>query len=155
MTNKKIVYIDMDGVLVDLVGWIKDNYLPEYIEAAGIGNIVDNNAVAFYEAAPIKGAVEAFIELCKNPELEVFILSTAPWANSESWKAKRVWVEEHLGPYATKKLILSHRKDLLRGDILIDDRPNNGAAEFEGELIKFGTKPFESWEEVLNHIKAI
>ena len=52
-----------------------------------------------------------------------------------------------------RRLILSHRKDLLKGDYLIDDRPNNGAADFEGELIKFGNEEFKDWKAVLNYLK--
>jgi len=153
--SKKVVYIDMDGVLVDLVGWVESNYLPEYIESTGIGTIVDNNAMAFYDPDPIEGAVEAFNKLAKDPRFDVYLLSTAPWANPESWKAKRIWAQEHLGPGVIKRLILTHNKALLKGDILIDDRDKNGAAEFEGEHIKFGTKPYETWTEVMKYLETI
>lgn len=142
----------MDGVLVDLVGWVNKNYLSEYIEDTGIGTIVDNNAKAFYDPDPIEGAVEAFNALAKDSRFEVYILSTAPWNNVHAWTAKRVWVEEHLGPGAIKRLILTHNKSLLKGDVLIDDRDKNGAAEFEGNHIKFGTKPYETWNEVMQFL---
>ena len=49
--------------------------------------------------------------------------------------------------------ILSHRKDLNRGALLIDDRPNNGAKEFgeiEGQRwIHFGSEAFPDWHAVL------
>ena len=35
---------------------------------------------------------------------------------------------------------------------MVDDRPNNGAEKFEGEWIKFGSKGFMNWEEVLNYL---
>lgn len=145
----------MDGVLVDLVGWVEKNYLPEYIQTTGIGTIVDNNANAFYDPKPIEGAVEAFNKLAKDPRFDVYILSTAPWKNIQAWSAKRVWVEENLGPGAIKRLILTHNKELLKGDILIDDRDKNGAAEFEGQHIKFGTNPFETWTEVMSYLETI
>jgi len=150
--DKKIVYVDMDGVLVDLVGWVNKNYLPEYIESTGIGNIVDMNAMAFYDPEPIKDAIESFNNLCKNPNFDVWILSTAPWANPEAWKAKRIWVENNLGPGAYKRLILTHNKSLMKGDYLIDDRDSNGASDFEGEHIKFGKEGFETWKEVITYL---
>jgi hypothetical protein len=35
---------------------------------------------------------------------------------------------------------------------LIDDRPVNGAKEFTGEFIHFGSEGFETWDEVLLYI---
>ena len=43
---------------------------------------------------------------------------------------------------------ISHRKDLLMGDFLIDDRTKNGAAEFKGKHIHFGTDEFPNWNAV-------
>ena len=51
-----------------------------------------------------------------------------------------------------RKLILTHRKDLVKGDILIDDRPNNGAKDFEGEWIHFGSDTYPNWEITLKHL---
>ena len=53
-----------------------------------------------------------------------------------------------------KRLILSHQKDLLKGDYLIDDRHTHGANTFEGEWIQFGTDPFRDWEAVLKYLNA-
>jgi len=57
-----------------------------------------------------------------------------------------------LGKLAHKRLIMTHRKDLCMGEFLVDDRPNNGAAEFKGEWIQFGQPGFESWVEVKNYL---
>ena len=35
-------------------------------------------------------------------------------------------------------MIITHRKDLLIGEYLIDDRLANGAEHFRGKLISFG-----------------
>ena len=152
--DKKIIYIDMDGVLVDLVKCVEDTY-PHLLKIGmDIGDILDVHDQPFYSAEPIEGAVDAFNQLCNDPQFDVYILSTAPWMNVQSLTAKRVWVEKHLGEAATKRLILSHRKDLMIGDYLIDDRPNNGAAKFKGDWIQFGTKTFESWKKVLKYLET-
>jgi 5'(3')-deoxyribonucleotidase len=52
-----------------------------------------------------------------------------------------------------RRLILTHRKDLLKGDYLIDDRPNNGAEAFDGQLLKFGGDSYKDWNDVLNYLK--
>ena len=47
----------------------------------------------------------------------------------------------------------SQTKTLNIGDYLIDDRTKNGAGEFRGELIQFGTETFPDWDSVLNYLK--
>jgi len=153
MANKKTIYVDLDGVVVDLLGFIDKNYTNEQIKEIGYGSIIDRDARVFYQAKPIIGAIEAVEALQDSEKYDVFILSTAPWANAEAWTAKRVWVEQYLGFSMNRKLILTHRKDLLKGDYLIDDRPNNGAAAFEGELLKFGGDTFPDWNTILNYLK--
>jgi 5'(3')-deoxyribonucleotidase len=51
-----------------------------------------------------------------------------------------------------KRLIISHHKDLNRGDFLIDDREKNGAKEFKGELIQFGLPKFPDWPSVVKYL---
>lgn len=149
--SKQTIYIDLDGVIVDIEKYINQTYSPEYIKQHGIGKIIDMHPKIFYASPPMPGAVSAFRELAQKHE--VYILSTAPWDNPESWKAKRIWVEEHLGSEAYKRLILSHNKGLLRGDYLIDDRKVNGVAEFEGTHIHFGSVDTPDWDTVLELIK--
>ena len=150
---KKIVYIDMDGVLVDIVGYIKNTFSQNKIEDLGIGTIVDEYPFIFNNAKPLDGAIKAFNKLANSPKYDVYILSTAPWANEQAWTIKRQWVEEHLGKNAFKRLILSHHKNLLKGDYLIDDRIKNGVDQFEGEHIHFGTDKFTDWDSVLKYLK--
>ncbi|MCP4342567.1 MAG: hypothetical protein GY799_27725, partial [Desulfobulbaceae bacterium] len=102
---------------------------------------------------PMAGAVEAFNELCFDEDYDVYILSTAPWNIPNSWTQKRLWVSKYLGAKAHKRLILSNNKSLLRGDILIDDRTANGAGDFQGELIQFGTEKYPNWTEVLKYLQ--
>ena len=98
---------------------------------------------------PMKGAVESFKELSKI--YDTYILSTAPWNNSTAWSDKLEWVKKHLGDSAYKRLIISHHKNLNAGDYLIDDRTKNGAGEFNGELMLFGSEKYPNWESVCNY----
>ena len=66
-------------------------------------------------------------------------------------RASQRWDDAAVLP-AYKRLILSHHKDLNRGDYLIDDRPHNGARSFHGELIVFGSPQFPDWDAVLAHL---
>lgn len=58
-----------------------------------------------------------------------------------------------------KKIFTTHRKDLLVGDYLIDDRTKNGAGDFKGEHIQFGWdyenkkwNEFHNWDKVLTKL---
>jgi len=149
----KIVYIDMDGVLVDFQSGIdslsdneKEIYEGRYDEVPGI----------FSKMMPKDGALKAFEKLSNS--FEVYILSTAPWDNPSAWTDKLLWVKKYLGTQAHKKLILSHNKHLNAGDFLIDDRIANGADRFRGEHIHFNSEDhpqFKDWNGVLDYILAL
>ena len=82
------------------------------------------------------GAAEALRRL--NNDFDIFIASTPPWDRPDMWGAKREWIAEHF-PWLKRKLILTHRKDLLIGDILIDDSRWRGQPDFQGDWLWFGT----------------
>jgi 5'-nucleotidase len=62
-------------------------------------------------------------------------------------------VKQYLGEPAWKRLIISHHKNLNRGDFLVDDRSKNGAKDFTAEWIHFGTGKFPDWDTVLEYLK--
>ena len=101
---------------------------------------------------PLEGAIEAFNDLSKL--FDVYILSTSPWDNDTAPGDKVRWVKKYLQPNAYKRLILSHHKNLNIGDYLIDDRIKNGAGEFTGEHIHFGTEKFPNWNSVVIYLKT-
>jgi 5'-nucleotidase len=139
--NKKIVYVDLDGVMAD------------YDTMKAITTEDERNCQGFFETLlPIEGALSAFIALCDCGKYDVYFLSTAPWSNIFSLSEKRIWVEKHLGKYAFKRLILTHNKGLLKGNYLIDDRIANGVEDFEGEHIHFGSNNFPNWLAVLKYL---
>ena len=99
---------------------------------------------------PVEGAIEAFEKLSA---LYATYLPTTPWEHPSAWTDKLLWVKKYLGEKAKKRIILSHHKNLTQGDFLIDDRPNNGAEAFEGELLQFGSgKKFPDWNSVLTYL---
>lgn len=147
---KKIIYIDMDNVLVDFktgIDKLDENTIKKYEDH------LDDVPGIFSLMEPMPGAIEAFITLSSSDKYDVYILSTAPWENNTAWSDKLDWVKKYLGDNAHKRLILSHHKNLNSGDYLIDDRTRNGADKFVGEHIHFGQENFKTWEEVLNYLK--
>lgn len=103
---------------------------------------------------PMPGAVDAFIEL--SARFDAYILSTAAWHNPSAWRDKLEWVKAQWGSGEDspvyKRLILSHHKDLNRGDFLVDDKPLHGAAEFQGEWIRFGSERYPDWDAVVGYL---
>lgn len=124
--EKKKVYVDMDSVLVD--------WQPEFWE----------------DLKPMSGAIEAMRILEKH--YDVYVLSTIPWEKPLTGTDKVLWLSKHLGDVCYERLILSHHKKLIRGDYLIDGRGKNGADQFEGEWILFGSERFPDWKNVLEYL---
>ena len=143
----KIVYVDMDSVLVDFQSGI-DSITEE--ERQSFKDDLDDVPGIFSKMQPVKGAIEAYEELTRH--FDVYILSTAPWNNPSAWTDKLLWVKKYLGDLAYKRLILSHNKHLNDGDFLIDDRTANGAGNFKGEHINFLSEEFQNWDDVLNYL---
>ena len=145
--KKKILYFDMDNVLVDFPSGIAQLNPDTQKEYEGR---LDEVPGIFALMTPLDGAIDAFETLSKV--YDSYLLSTAPWENPSAWSDKNEWVKKYLGQSAQKRLILSHHKNLNRGDYLIDDRTANGAGEFQGELIHFGTSEFPDWDSVLRRL---
>ena len=143
------VFVDMDGVLVDFESGLEK---VEVDVRKKYGRRIDKIPGLFGLMDPMPGAINAWNRLVEK--YDVHILSTAPWDNPSAWHDKRVWVQKYLGRSAYKRLTLSHNKNLLRGDYLIDDRTANGAGEFEGEHIHFGTDAFPGWEAVMKYLEV-
>jgi 5'(3')-deoxyribonucleotidase len=149
--KKKILYVDMDNTIVDFKSGIKK--LSREDQEKFKDNFDDHPEI-FALMEPIDGAIETLKEL--NKYFDLYILSTAPWDNPNAWKQKRDWIEKYFGKGEEnifyKKVILSHHKDLNDGDILIDDRPNNGAENFKGSWIHFATDDFPDWDSVFQKL---
>ncbi len=145
--EKKVLYLDMDNVLVDFESGLGAfdartlrRYAGKYDEIPGI----------FSKMQPMRGAIEAYSILRRR--FDTYIASTAPWENRTAWADKRDWIDEHLGAPARKRLILTHHKNLLRGHFIVDDRTKRGVDRFTGEHIHFGTKDFPDWESVVKYL---
>ncbi|WP_417558229.1 5' nucleotidase, NT5C type [Mesoflavibacter zeaxanthinifaciens] len=145
--DKKIIYIDMDNVLVDFPSAFEhfdSDILKEY------KNKEDEIPTIFGKMKPLPNAIEAYNLLDKY--FQVYILSTSPWDNPTALPDKLSWIRTHL-PSAFKNVIFSHNKHLNLGDYLIDDRDKNGAAEFTGEHIYFKHESGpKNWQETIDYI---
>lgn len=77
---------------------------------------------------------------------------------AKTWEAYKDHPEDAPGvfalmdPYFTKRLILCHHKERLRGAYLIDDREKHGANIFPGKWIHFGSPEFPNWTAILKEL---
>lgn len=145
--EKKRIYFDMDNVLVDFKSGL--DKIDEQTKQKYEGHLDDIPGI-FGLMNPMEGAIEAVNKLAEK--YDVFILSTAPWENPSAWADKVKWVKKYFNEVFYKRLIISHRKDLCKGDYLIDDRGKNGTSDFEGEWIKFGEGKFPDWKSVVDYL---
>jgi len=141
IAKSDIVYIDMDGVLVQS-NVTKSEFQKRRLEK---GFFLNNE--------PVYMAIESFVFLSYH--CNVFILSTPVWDNIHCWTEKRIWVQKYLGDHARKKLILTHDKSLNIGKLLIDDSKEHGAGNFKGTHILFGSDEFPTWQVVLESLVIV
>ncbi|MBA4032087.1 MAG: hypothetical protein C0478_14520 [Planctomyces sp.] len=145
---KTVVFIDMDDVLCAYSDAHKAALL-----SAPLIQFPQSVPGFFLNLPPKPGAVEAVNEL--RLMCDLFVLSAPSTRNPHSYTEKRLWIEHHFDYDITKHLILSPNKGLLKGDYLVDDRPNGkGQDLFEGELILFGSQRFPDWLSVLDYLRS-
>jgi len=149
--EKKVIFIDMDGVITDFLGGV-DTYWEKHHNKSKKRTEPDTIPGIFRDLLPIEGAIDSINRLAESGKYELYIATTAPWGHPEAATDKRYWIEKYFGELFHKRLTITHNKDMLYGDYLIDDRTKNGAGEFRGELIHFGTKKFPDWEAVLKYL---
>lgn len=164
MSNKKIILIDMDGVLCEWVSAAIQRYqlmfplLPFiaeeelstfYLQDAWPSHCIPQlrqvlNSPHFYRnLAPVPGAIDALEDMRRLYDSGAPIeprICTSPWTYShelDCFSDKALWVEEHLGRWWTDRLIQTKDKTLVRGHILIDDKP-----EIQGVLTP-------TWQQLL------
>ena len=145
-----LILIDMDDVLADFDGevytrWNKLHpdkfivppdkrncfYLHEEMPDESRELIREiNTSEGFIANLPeIPGSIEAVKEISALGH-SVFICTAPLIRYRYCVKEKYQWVEEHLGCEWIEKLVLTRDKTIIRGDILIDDKPKiTGVAE--------------------------
>lgn len=159
--DNRIILVDMDGTIAEWDVWFDrhvDELYPQFAEIiprrddekrtfnmfAGhtpevqnaISHIFDRDG--FYAGLPeIPGAIDAIHDMDRKNDV---FLVTSPWpTNKTCLQDKANWVAGHLGERWLDRLITTRDKTLIRGDYLIDDKPE----------IKGAMHPLEiSWTQI-------
>lgn len=147
LRKKKIIYIDMDNVIVDFNSAFKhydEAYLNRFDNKGEIEGI-------FANMEPMKNAISS-VEFLAN-YFDIYIISKAPWENPSAWSDKLNWVKKYLPKVGYEKLILTHNMQLNIGDYLIVEGYLNDVYGFFGEKMLFGKeKKFIDWIQVVRYI---
>jgi 5'(3')-deoxyribonucleotidase len=155
------IYLDMDGVIVDLMGhwlpWLNThtdkNLTVEDIHMWGIEKVYEipfskarkplHRPQFWEDLLPYPDAIE-FVKELHDRGHEVY-LSTAPFPSDNCMWGKKVWMEDHLPFLPSSRLCILQDKFLLRGDMMVDDKPEN-LIKFEGLRVLFS----QPWNQKLN-----
>lgn len=143
MKNQRIILVDQDGVLADYQGKLLDIWRREHPEKiwvpveelhehdternypAAYGDLLEAITLRrgfFRSLKPIAGGKEALETLLAMGH-DVRICTAPKREHAYCVPEKFAWIEEHLGKKWTDRIILTRDKTLVRGDILIDDKP--------------------------------
>lgn len=159
------VLVDLDGVLADW-GRAYGESLDAYGEAAALiprhadqrsfdlnaGRTEEEKQIiaavmvepGFYaRLEPIAGAKTA-LKYAVKQGIDVRIV-TSPWASNPTCASDKLnWVIKHYGSHWAKRVVITADKTLVRGDILIDDKPAvTGSMEPEWQHILF-SQPYNA-----------
>jgi 5'(3')-deoxyribonucleotidase len=117
----------------------------------------------FFHLDPIPGAVECLSEMHKEGH-EIIVVTSPPNGAPTSAYDKQRWVAKHFPFIPRKNVVFAPRKDIVSGDILIDDAPHN-IKDFPGTTILWDA-PYnrrtrdssyrvKTWREALSIVRKI
>ena len=164
--KKKIVFFDMDNVLVDFESALDaeriKEQVPKYVSVVNGVKKTNYNDIPdiFSYSKPVKGAVEALKTL--SQKFEVFIVSHASWANPLSWSNKLEWVKKYFdsdnvnGTFY-KRLILAQDRDVTAtaDSYVVEGEPHRNDSHRIGGNVIYLNKTngdFRDWPSVVKHL---
>jgi 5'-nucleotidase len=142
--KKKILHVDMDGVLCDFTGAFNREHSDKV-------KFPQSRWGFFTNLAPIPSSIYIVKQLMEI--YDVYILTRPSYKNALCYTEKRLWIENYFGLEFCKKIIMCDDKSMVKGDFLVDDSITDGQLDFEGELIRFGTPEYDDWFKVYDYLE--
>ncbi len=135
------ILIDMDGVLADFLAGFKqawvDRGLPPYfdttLEQWDLNHYVPVHhrelvdvlmqQQGFFRGLPVMpGAVDAVLGMLEAGHA-LWVCSTPVAESAYCEGEKKSWLRAHFGETFARRMVFTHDKTLVKGDLLIDDKP--------------------------------
>lgn len=146
--GKPVLLVDLDGVCADLARkWLAE-YNRDWNDDLTLDRIVEwewhrfvkpqcgtrvyhylSRPGFFADLEPVPGAIETLAALQEQVEIVIVTASPRPAMGD-----KVRWVRRHLPFIPRENVVLTYRKDLVRGDFILDDAPRN-LRHFQGVRI--------------------
>lgn len=76
----------------------------------------------YEDLPPIEASVNAYLEMV-DAGWDVFTCTSPTWTNPGCVAGKLASIDQHLGPRAADRMIVTKDKTVVRGTVLIDDKP--------------------------------
>lgn len=135
------ILVDMDGVLVDwdrgfheiwhdreVVNRDKSYFMEECVGAKEYAQeVVDiyHQKGFFASLPPMEGSIEALKSMKNKYKFEICLCTTPIWSSQHCLQEKSDWVKKHLGVEWLSRILFTTDKCMVRGDVLIDDKPRH------------------------------
>ena len=189
---KKTLLIDMDCILVNMLPpWLNrynsilrargqvSNVSVADLESYNVGLVCKDTEVLydildersfFFNMEPMPGAVEYFQKLLDDDRYDVVVVTQPPRCAEFAVRDKRRWILKHFPNFDLKNMVFCHRKTLVKGDLIFDDKPEHLSgwkiANPKGVLAtldwKFTDVPTDfrgslenGWEEFYNFVTSL
>lgn len=139
--NRPRVLLDVDGVLADFVSraaqWANTVTTKASHKTCTKWDVLESWGLQGYQSwfdsvcsqrgfcadLPVYSGAKTFVRALRK-DAEVVVV-TSPLSCSPFWCHERtMWLANHFG-FESKNVIFAKRKELVRGDVLIDDGPHN------------------------------
>lgn len=107
--------------LQDITDWDIFRFMSEH-EKKHAHHVLEQPS--FWISQPVIDGAKEGIQRIRDDGYTV-IWCTSPWVSCTSWASvRRAWLKQHFAA-AHDEVVVSARKDLLRGDLFIDDKPQH------------------------------
>ncbi len=136
-SKKYTLLIDQDDVLAEYIQGVAEAYNEKYhthitAEDCICWNLhevfgpeietIMHEPDLFRNLKPVKNALEVFERLYKSELFEMYIVTAA---NPSCVPAKMDWIKKYLPFFPTDRVIFCQRKNMIKGDFLLDDGMHN------------------------------
>lgn len=136
------ILLDCDGVLADFSGYLLRTVNSDRgaeavcqwdifsLLAEWHGPEVEKRAIqccnnaGFWEAQPVVPYAQEAVAWLRSLRHRIVVV-TAPWYGCRGWESvRREWLEKYF-EVSKEEVIITANKELIRGDLLVDDRPKH------------------------------